>query len=253
MIPLPAFIQPFLQHAFLQQALLAGLLAAIPCGVVGSYVVIRRISYIAGGIAHSVLGGMGARAETYQILEGTLTSAETGTTQALTGAFEASLFGPGSIATPELTPLLVDDFLRTFNKQYNKDMKQLSPETMQVFMKYHWPGNVRELQNLVKRMVVLANEQAVLDEIAYREAPKSADDEIHQLLGTDGMEVDVSNGKGVDLKAISKRAAQVAEKRVIERVLQQTRWNRKEAAQRLQISYKALLYKMKENGLSEGR
>jgi zinc transport system permease protein len=59
MTPLLAFIQPFLQHAFLQQALLAGVLAAIPCGVVGSYVVIRRISYIAGGIAHSVLAGLG--------------------------------------------------------------------------------------------------------------------------------------------------------------------------------------------------
>jgi two-component system response regulator AtoC len=55
----------------------------------------------------------------------------------------------------------------------------------------------------------------------------------------------------VDLKAIAKRAAQIAEKRVIERVLDQTRWNRKEAAERLQISYKALLYKMKENGLSQ--
>jgi two-component system response regulator AtoC len=150
-------------------------------------------------------------------------------------------------------PLLVDDFLRSYNKQYNKDMSQLSPETMQVFMTYHWPGNVRELQNLVKRMVVLGNEQAVLEEIAFREAPDSAGDEIRQFLDADGMEEDVSNGKGVDLKAISKRAAQLAEKRVIERVLQQTRWNRKEAALRLQISYKALLYKMKENGLSESR
>ncbi len=57
----------------------------------------------------------------------------------------------------------------------------------------------------------------------------------------------------MDLKAISKRAARVAEKRVIERVLQQTRWNRKEAAEQLQISYKALLYKMKENGLNDDR
>jgi two-component system response regulator AtoC len=62
---------------------------------------------------------------------------------------------------------------------------------------------------------------------------------------------DLSNGGGVDLKAIAKRAAQIAEKRVIQRVLHQTRWNRKEAAERLQISYKALLYKMKEAGLSE--
>ena len=67
------------------------------------------------------------------------------------------------------------------------------------------------------------------------------------------MGVDFANGEGIDLKAISRRAAQLAEKRVIERVLQQTRWNRKEAAEKLQISYKALLYKMKENGLNERR
>ena len=49
----------FAEHRFLQYALLAGRLAAVPCGVVGSYVVIRRITYIAGGIAHSVLAGLG--------------------------------------------------------------------------------------------------------------------------------------------------------------------------------------------------
>ena len=69
-------------------------------------------------------------------------------------------------------------------------------------------------------------------------------------LGSLGAEL--AEGGGFDLKAISKQAARVAEKKVIERVLTQTRWNRKEAAQRLQISYKALLYKMKENGLSDG-
>jgi two-component system response regulator AtoC len=72
-------------------------------------------------------------------------------------------------------------------------------------------------------------------------------------LGLAALGADLQNGQDLDLKAISKRAAQIAEKKVIERVLTQTRWNRKEAAERLQISYKALLYKMKENGLSEGR
>ena len=72
-------------------------------------------------------------------------------------------------------------------------------------------------------------------------------------MGLQALGADFSDGQSLDLKAISKRAAQIAEKRVIERVLHQTRWNRKEAAERLQISYKALLYKMKDNGLSEGR
>ena len=82
------------------------------------------------------------------------------------------------------------------------------------------------------------------------ERPVSAEREELDLAA---LGADFSNGEELDLKAISKRASQIAEKKVIERVLGLTRWNRKEAAGRLQISYKALLYKMKENGLSEGR
>jgi two-component system response regulator AtoC len=151
-------------------------------------------------------------------------------------------------------PLLVDRFLTKNNEQYGKSLKQLSNETMEVFMRYHWPGNVRELENMVRRMVVLGNEQAVLDEISLRgPEPEARGQADASLLDFEGLGQELDKGESIDLKAISRRAAQVAEKRVIERVLQQTRWNRKEAAERLQISYKALLYKMKENGLSEGR
>jgi len=155
---------------------------------------------------------------------------------------------------PDGIPLLVDHFLRKNNEQYRKDLKALSSETMDIFMKYHWPGNVRELENMVRRMVVLGNETAVLEEISLRgTAPTARSAPSDNTLDLGALGVDFTKGEAIDLKAISRRAAQVAEKRVIERVLQQTRWNRKEAAEKLQISYKALLYKMKENGLSEGR
>jgi two-component system response regulator AtoC len=150
-------------------------------------------------------------------------------------------------------PLLVDHFLRKFGEQYGKEVKQLSPETMKRFMDYPWPGNVRELENMVRRMIVLGNEEAVLAEISRREPVPDDRADAQELLDLDALGRELAAGGGLDLKAISKRAAQVAEKRVIERVLQKTRWNRKEASERLQISYKALLYKMKENGLSEGR
>jgi MFS family permease len=100
---------------------------------------------------------------------------------------------------------------------------------------------------------VLGNEAAVLQEIALREKPEEVAQGDPDFVDLDALGADFSSSDGLDLKAISKRAAQIAEKRVIELVLHQTRWNRKEAAERLQISYKALLYKMKENGLSERR
>jgi two-component system response regulator AtoC len=152
----------------------------------------------------------------------------------------------------DTVPLLTDNFLRMYNEQYHKAQPQISDKTLEAMMNYHWPGNVRELENMIKRMVVLGNEQVMVQEIGSHQAP------IEEEQDGNGMDLQAlganfSDGQSLDLKAISKRAAQIAEKRVIERVLHQTRWNRKEAAERLQISYKALLYKMKDNGLSEGR
>jgi two-component system response regulator AtoC len=149
-------------------------------------------------------------------------------------------------------PMLVDHFLERYRAQYKKEAIPLSDEAMVQFMNYHWPGNIRELENMVKRMVVLGNEQVVLGEIATRERPEEVDSG-DDLLDLGALGVDFANGETMDLKAISKRAAQIAEKRVMEKVLGQTRWNRKEAAERLKISYKALLYKMKENGLTDSR
>jgi two-component system response regulator AtoC len=178
------------------------------------------------------------------------------------GSFREDLYYRLNVVTVHLpplrdrldaVPLLVDHFLRKNNEQYHKNLQQLSPETMKLFMQYHWPGNVRELENMVRRMVVLGNEQAVIEEIADVSSAAQLLEEPNESPDLAALGADFSNADGIDLKRISRRAAQLAEKRVIERVLHQTRWNRKEAAERLQISYKALLYKMKENGLSEGR
>ncbi|HIG70191.1 MAG TPA: sigma-54-dependent Fis family transcriptional regulator [Myxococcales bacterium] len=176
------------------------------------------------------------------------------------GSFREDLYYRLNVVTVNLPPLrdridaiplLVDHFLTKYNDQYKKDLGELTDSTVKVMHEYHWPGNVRELENMVKRMVVLGNEQTVLQEIAMRGKPEETTKGETAGFDLDALGVDFSDG--VDLKAISKRASQIAEKRVIDKVLQQTRWNRKEAALRLQISYKALLYKMKENGLSEGR
>ena len=176
------------------------------------------------------------------------------------GSFREDLFYRLNVVTVQLPalrdrkdaiPLLVDHFLNMYNRQYGKNVKQLQPRTLEACHAYQWPGNVRELENTVKRMVVLGNEQAILEEITHRTGLAGTPDEASSVFDLEALGVDFADSKGVDLEAIAKRAAQIAEKKVIERVLDQTRWNRKEAAERLQISYKALLYKMKDNGLSE--
>jgi two-component system response regulator AtoC len=150
-------------------------------------------------------------------------------------------------------PLLVDHFLTRYNEQYKKSLHRLSPDTVDALGNHHWPGNVRELENMVKRMVVLGNEAAVVREIRSQARQSSTEGTAGDPLDLESLGVEVSADGRIDLKAISKRAARIAEKKVIERVLGQTRWNRKDAAEKLQISYKALLYKMKENGLSGDR
>jgi two-component system response regulator AtoC len=178
------------------------------------------------------------------------------------GGFREDLYYRLNVVTIQLpplrerrgaVPLLVDHFVRKFGEQYGKEPRPLSPGTVKRFLEYHWPGNVRELENMVRRMIVLGNEEAVLSELARREPPRESAGSSEDVFDFEVLGVSLGDDGGIDLKAVSKRAAQIAEKRVIEKVLQRTRWNRKEAADRLQISYKALLYKMKENGLSDSR
>ena len=89
-----------------------------------------------------------------------------------------------------------------------------------------------------------------MDEITSRGSLPPKEDTNGTL---DNVSSQLANGHAIDLKSIAKAAARTAEKRVIAKVLERTRWNRKEAAELLQISYKALLYKMKEAGLSDRR
>jgi two-component system response regulator AtoC len=136
---------------------------------------------------------------------------------------------------PEEIPLLADYFLERYSTLFGRDRVILPAETEQRLLQHRFPGNVRELENLIKRIVVLgdphlrkstlpaATSHAAQDKIASaaRVAPRC-------------------------LKDISRSAAQVAEREAIRQVLEQTRWNRIQAAKLLGVSYRALLYKIKE-------
>jgi two-component system response regulator AtoC len=154
----------------------------------------------------------------------------------------------------EEIPVLVDHFLRKFCRQYDREAPRISPETLQRLGDYGWPGNVRELENMVKRLVVLQNEDLLRDEIAMRSNRPWAPRETIPVTAPPPPPpqfpgIATIREADLGLKDIAKRAALEAEKAVLKEVLDRVRWNRAEAARLLKISYKALLYKITAAGL----
>jgi transcriptional regulator with PAS, ATPase and Fis domain len=130
-------------------------------------------------------------------------------------------------------PLLADWFLSKYATLLGKNKPQLSSRTISRFLEYAWPGNIRELEYTVQKIVALGDEHLALENLSapYTPTPKSAPRD------------------GCSLKQAARAASRQAERELILKVLAQTRWNRKLAARELQISYKALLYKLKQIGV----
>jgi two-component system response regulator AtoC len=171
----------------------------------------------------------------------------------------------------EEIPILTQHFLNKYSGQYNKPLTSISSELSSQFLSYDWPGNVRQLENLIKRMVVLGTEAGIsrelLQPVVTSARPLSSPPRtgtapalpvlpppapLDSAQDTLSGRRPVAAGAGavsVSLKDIARSAAREAERELILRMLTRTRWNRKEAAEHLGISYKALLYKIKENGL----
>lgn len=129
-------------------------------------------------------------------------------------------------------PYLVSYFLNQYSLEFRRPAPVLTAETQNLFQDYGWPGNVRELEGVVKAIAALGDE-----EIAMRG--------LRSLLMKSGR---AGSGERVSLKQAARAASREAEKELILKVLTRTRWNRRRAAQELQISYKALLYKLKQIG-----
>jgi two-component system response regulator AtoC len=164
------------------------------------------------------------------------------------GTFRQDLFYRINVVNVSLPPLrerrgdvpeLANYFLEYYNRKYNCKARPLSSELMAVLQKYHWPGNIRELENLIKRYVILGNEEAITSDLVTRE-PQYVNHEIN----LDGP---------ISLKKITRQAVRDLEKKVIFKVLQMHHWNRKQSARALGISYRALLYKIREAGLPPNR
>jgi two-component system response regulator AtoC len=133
----------------------------------------------------------------------------------------------------EIFPL-TQYFFDLYKNKYGREIPAVSSELTHAFREYSWPGNIRELENMIKRIVLFGEEEGVFKSLRYQKREEGMDEE-----------------KKFNLKAVGKKAAESAEREIIEAVLQETHWNRKEAAQLLHVSYKALLYKIEKYHLNK--
>lgn len=166
----------------------------------------------------------------------------------LTGNFREDLYYRMNVVNLRLPPLrerledipaLAQYFIHKHNDKYNCRATPLSESAIARLQEYHWPGNIRQMENLMKRYVVLGSEDAILSEVNDR-AP-------------DMFKFTIPPSGEISLKTITRQAVRQVERQVILKVVEANHWNRKQAAKRLHISYRALLYKLKEVGVPSER
>ncbi|HEY6250815.1 MAG TPA: sigma-54 dependent transcriptional regulator [Candidatus Angelobacter sp.] len=144
----------------------------------------------------------------------------------------------------EEIPLLFKHFMNQFSQKYAHPCIGYSEKLINACLQYHWPGNLRELGNFVKRYMVLQDEGLAISELASKAKGLNA------MNGGDGMN---GNGAEFGLKSLVRSLKDKTELKAIEEALIATNWNRKLAAMRLNISYKALLYKIKQYEIIQPR
>ncbi|HEX7476503.1 MAG TPA: sigma-54 dependent transcriptional regulator [Polyangiales bacterium] len=132
-------------------------------------------------------------------------------------------------------PVLIDHFIARNNARLGTHIRGIDPRAKKVLLGYPWPGNVRELENLIERAVVLAEgEVLALEDIPER--LQKPEDAVAAVLASGELSI--------------KKASRVIEESLIRQALEKTRGNRTAAARLLEISHRALLYKIKDYGLS---
>lgn len=136
-------------------------------------------------------------------------------------------------------PVLTDYFLRHYGERFGRRVQPLPAALMERFRQHSWPGNIRELENYLKRYVILDSADSILGDLEER----------HRGPLVGGFQLPPVHD--FSLKKFSKMASQQAEHYLILEALKNTRWNRKRAAELLGISYRAMLYKIKEAGLPQ--
>jgi len=138
-------------------------------------------------------------------------------------------------------PLLCEHFFRLYADKNKSAVRELPPDVLEAFVAYDWPGNVRELENAVRRYLILPSLKGSLPVRSEAVvAPAGPGPTMPAPPPGSGP------AAGGSLRAVATRAAEQAERELVQRVLEETRWNRREASRRLKISYKGLLNKLKK-------
>src|SRR5579862_4480799 len=140
-------------------------------------------------------------------------------------------------------PLLFRHFLQKYSEKFNKEPVVPSQHLLEAARRYDWPGNLRELENFVKRYVILEDDEGSLRELVEMSATRQRISPREEAVPA----------REQGLKALVRSLKDEAEMEAIADALEKTHWCRKDAAKMLGISYKALLYKIRQFGLDSGR
>ncbi|MCK5417725.1 MAG: sigma-54-dependent Fis family transcriptional regulator, partial [Desulfobacterales bacterium] len=156
---------------------------------------------------------------------------------------------------PEDIPHLIEHYIKEYTKMFGDKKLQLPGQrTITKMSAYHWPGNVRELQNMLKRIMILGEGEETIDDLLNTNAHHQRGPEFQAAGAKPSMPVDLwgldgdkaPNLSSLSLKKVRKKALDRVEREVISYVLEKTGWNRSKATKILNISYKTLLYKIKD-------
>ena len=135
-------------------------------------------------------------------------------------------------------PFLIEHFLRTYSQQFGRSLRPLSFKTANALENYSWPGNIRELENLIKSYVILGSEEVIRRELLEGEHGSNGNGKVNGR----------ANGSPLDKHPTSLKAAvRELENRLILRTLEEQQWNRRRTARALKISYRSLLYRLKQS------
>jgi transcriptional regulator with PAS, ATPase and Fis domain len=156
---------------------------------------------------------------------------------------------------PEDIPHLIEHYIKEYTSMFgNKKIQLPGQSTIEKMCRYQWPGNVRELQNVLKRIMILGEGEETIDDLLNASAPQQRGPEFMATETRPSIPVDLwgingdkaPNLSSLSLKKVRKKALDRVEKEVISYVLEKTGWNRSKASKILNISYKTLLYKIKD-------